>query len=299
MLHVHEGINATTGKVAAFDLDWTLIRPVHARFPKDGNDYAFLPNRVETLKLYANSGYTLAIFTNQGHSGIKLTQALERITNVVRDLAVVGVHPWVFAATGRGSTYRKPSTAMWQEFMKRGTFTEAFYCGDAAGRPTDHSDDDLMFAANVGLTFLTPEQVFPSVTVDIPQTQTMFIFVGMPGSGKTTFYETNLLPRHWVHANQDTLKTHAKVLNAVEVALSQGKSVAVDGTNPTIAKRRDFIMLAAKYRIPTMILYFVGNGYGRNALRANKVPDIAYNMYFKNLEEPSIVHDGVPVLEIE
>ena len=299
MLHVQEGVNATTGKVAAFDLDWTLIRPVHARFPKDGDDYAFLPNRIETLKLYADAGYTLAIFTNQGYSGIKLKQAIQRIGNVVKDLAAAGIYPWVFAATGRSSVYRKPSPNMWQEFMNKSTVTEAFYCGDAAGRPTDHSSDDIMFAANTGLTFLTPEQVFPSVTVNIPETQTMFIFVGMPGSGKSTFYEQNLLPRRWVHANQDTLKTHAKVLNTVAIALSQGQSVAVDGTNPTVAKRREFIELAAKYRVPTMILYFVGNGYERNTLRPNKVPAIAYNVYFKNLEEPSISHDGVPVLELE
>ena len=41
-----------------------------------------------------------------------------------------------------------------------------FYCGDAAGRPKtanrpkDFSDTDLKFAANIGLKFLTPEQLF-------------------------------------------------------------------------------------------------------------------------------------------
>ncbi len=43
---------------------------------------------------------------------------------------------------------------------------DSFYCGDAAGRPKtetrpkDFSDSDIKFAANVGLKFLTPEELF-------------------------------------------------------------------------------------------------------------------------------------------
>ena len=34
---------------------------------------------------------------------------------------------------------------------------QSFYVGDAAGRPADHSDADVGFATNAGLTFYTPE----------------------------------------------------------------------------------------------------------------------------------------------
>ena len=41
---------------------------------------------------------------------------------------------------------------------------KSFYCGDAAGRKDgkhkDFSDSDLKFALNVGLEFLTPENLF-------------------------------------------------------------------------------------------------------------------------------------------
>jgi len=30
---------------------------------------------------------------------------------------------------------------------------ESFYCGDAAGRPSDHTSDDLFFANAVGWKF--------------------------------------------------------------------------------------------------------------------------------------------------
>jgi bifunctional polynucleotide phosphatase/kinase len=35
-----------------------------------------------------------------------------------------------------------------------------FYVGDAAGRPGDHADSDKQFAANIGVTFKTPEELF-------------------------------------------------------------------------------------------------------------------------------------------
>jgi len=126
----------------------------------------------------------------------------------------------------------------------------------------------------------------------------MFILVGMPGAGKSTFYQNYLQPKGWIHVNQDTLKTKSKVLNAIRIALSSKQSVAVDATNPSPDKRREYLNLAIQYQVPTMILYFVRNGYGWNKLRASPVPDIAYNIYYKNLIEPSPEIDGVPVVEI-
>jgi hypothetical protein len=37
---------------------------------------------------------------------------------------------------------------------------DSFYCGDAAGRKSDFSSDDLLFALNTGLKFYTPEMLF-------------------------------------------------------------------------------------------------------------------------------------------
>lgn len=176
--------------------------------------------------------------------------------------------------------------------------TISLYVGDAAGRPQDHSSDDRSFANNIGLPFYVPEDVFPNDTIAIPNTQTMFIFVGMPGSGKTSYYQQYLEPKGWVHANQDILKTQSKMLNTVRSALASGKSVAVDATNPGLDKRREYVMLAAQYQIPTLIIYFVSDGYGRNKLRPNPVPTIAYNIYFKNLVEPTEELDLVPVVQL-
>ncbi|CCH59762.1 hypothetical protein TBLA_0B09450 [Henningerozyma blattae CBS 6284] len=62
---------------------------------------------------------------------------------------------------------RKPNIGMSQEFVKdllknKGDveYKWIYYCGDAGGRPNDHSDSDLQFAQNLNIEFKTPEQVF-------------------------------------------------------------------------------------------------------------------------------------------
>jgi bifunctional polynucleotide phosphatase/kinase len=300
-LHVHSGNTWATDRVAGFDLDWTLVRSVHAKFPRDANDWAFLPNRISTLQAYRDAGYILVIFTNQGYQGAKLQAMIERINNIIVALNREALNPWVFAATGKDSAYRKPSPNMWTVMQQRigeVNVANSLYVGDAAGRPQDHSADDIEFARSVGLPFYTPEQIFPNNMISIPDTQTMFIFVGVPGSGKSTYYQQNLQPRGWVHVNQDTLKTAAAVLTAVRTALASGKSVAIDATNPSPDKRRQYVELAAQYQIPTLILYFVRDGHGWNDLRPNPVPTIAYNMYYKNLVEPTLDLDHVPVVQL-
>ena len=288
----------TGDKIFATDLDGTLIRTRKARFAKDEYDYAFLPNCIKTLKNYIQKGYTIAIFTNQKRNPKIM---ISRIENVLADLINEGINPWVFVST-KDDKYRKPDTAMWGYFIINLEYgindKSSFYVGDAAGRPQDHSDSDLKFAENIGLKFEVPEDIFPTTVIDIPDYQSMFIFVGNQGSGKSTYYETNLEPLGWFHASQDKIGTQAKVLKEIEKSLKEGKSVAVDATNPTYIKRQDYIKLAIKYQIPTLIIYFVRDGYGFNQLRTeNRVPTIGYNIYYKNLEEPTEELDGVPVIE--
>ena len=287
----------STQKIAAFDLDWTLTRAVRSRFFKDSSDFSFLPNRISTLKKLKSCGYTIVIFTNQGYKGDKLITALERVNNIIEALKKEGIDPWVLVANS--DEYKKPNTKMWQVFVQYfPNYVEAWFVGDAAGRPQDHSDFDLKFAQGVGIKFYTPEEIFPTNEVVIPETQVLFLFVGMPGVGKSTFYKQYLEPKGFVHANQDQLKTKAKVLKLVKESLASGKSVAVDATNPSLEKRREFISLANEKGVPVVILYFTGNGYNLNKLREHPVPDIVYNVYFKTLEEPSFERDHVPVVEL-
>lgn len=278
------------------DLDWTIIRPVRGRFPKDEYDWTWLPNRISTLKAYQEAGYLIVIFSNQKGSGKRLRMSLNRVQNVVDSLVKEGIHPWVFVAT-EDNEYRKPNPGMWLILKNSISIDQAMYTGDAGGRPGDFSDSDRKFAEKCGIPFYAPEEIFPQNEILIPETQTMFIFVGMQGAGKSTFFERYLAPHHWVHVNQDSLKTQPKMLKAIETALKNKQSVAIDATNPNPDKRKMYLELASKYEVPAMIIYFVGNGYEWNKLREVPVPDIGYNMYFKHLIEPSLEMDGVPVVE--
>lgn len=303
-VYYHKG-DVATNKIFGTDLDWTLVRTKHpiasknGLFQRDSDDWALLPDRINKLKSYYKDGYTIVIFTNQGYSGKKLLTALDRIKNILTKLNENGINPWIFTATGHDQ-YRKPETGMWKELINNidVDIDKSFYVGDAGGRPQDFSDSDIKFAENIGLKFYLPEEIFKNPKIDISDTQAMFIFVGMSGAGKTSFYNQYLKDKGWIHANQDTLKTAAKVLTTVKDALDKGKSVAVDATNPTIEKRAQYIDLAIEYQVPTMIIYFVGNGFDGNKLRPNPVPSIAYATYFKNLEEPT-EDEGVPVIEYQ
>jgi len=123
-----------------------------------------MPNRISILKELQVKGYNIVIFTNQ-----KLTPRndinfkLDRMNDVVLKFKLGGIDILLFMATGEDS-YRKPNLGMWNymETIFRGNVIKSnvFYCGDAAGRPSDFSASDIEFGTNVGIKFYTPEELF-------------------------------------------------------------------------------------------------------------------------------------------
>lgn len=161
--YFHKGKIGLHNVVYAFDLDWTIIKPRQGKFPKNKDDWMFLPNRIKKLKYFQEQGITLAIFTNQGYQGYKLKESLERINQVIDELNSLEIDPWVFVATGPNSSYRKPDPKMWNfftNFVPSVDMSLSLYCGDAAGRPQDYDDVDKRFAELIGLKFFEPEKIF-------------------------------------------------------------------------------------------------------------------------------------------
>ena len=80
--------------------------------------------------------------------------------------------------------------------------------------------------------------------------KTLAIMIGIPGSGKSTFYRERLAD-DYVRVNLDTLKTRHQEELLITECIRGGKSFAVDNTNPTKADRQRYIPLAksAGYRI--------------------------------------------------
>ena len=166
-------------KLACFDLDHTLIKPIgNRKLPKDSNDYEYIKNVKETLVKLKDDNYHIIIFSNQ--SGSKLEQVLIKIKNILFELSNLNqLRISVFIAT-KDNYYRKPHTGMFELFLKLNDIQisdlkEVFYCGDAAGRKGDFACSDYAFFNNLSLKyfnkqnkilFYVPEELFMNQKVN-------------------------------------------------------------------------------------------------------------------------------------
>ncbi|VDC03275.1 unnamed protein product [Peniophora sp. CBMAI 1063] len=151
-------------KIAAFDLDGTLIR--FAGFGTKGPvrfDWwrAGVPAKLKSLHA---EGYLIAIISNQKYKGKSLQRFQDKLPLIAR--ALPDVPFYIFAATS-DDKFRKPGIGMWDALVSMLEVdavavdkTQSFFVGDAAGRLSDHSDGDKGFAEAVGLSFHTPEAYF-------------------------------------------------------------------------------------------------------------------------------------------
>lgn len=176
MVFTGAGVEAKE-KIAGYDIDGTIIRTKSGNvFPKNADDWQLNYKEVsEKLKRLHADGYKICFFTNQGgiaKGKVNLDEFKKKICAIVERL---GSPIQVFIAITDG-IYRKPAPGMWlylKESMNQGVtikLEKCFFVGDAAGRPEvgtgaikrkkDHSLVDRLFAANIGISFYTPEEHF-------------------------------------------------------------------------------------------------------------------------------------------
>jgi predicted kinase len=121
------------------------------------------------------------------------------------------------------------------------------------------------------------------------------ILVGLPGSGKTSFFRAHLAQSH-VHVSKDVLghgrDTSRRQLELVTEALRAGRSVAVDNTNPRVEDRAPLLALAraagaraVAYALDTT----PRESAARNRARQGKerVPGVAVFVTAKRLQPPT------------
>ena len=118
------------------------------------------------------------------------------------------------------------------------------------------------------------------------------IFIGIPGSGKSSFFKERLFHSH-VRISLDLLKTRHREQRLLELCLTTEQRFAVDNTNPTRVVRSAYLEAAKARRFQTAGYYFqskVEECLRRNSQRppSERVADVAILSSAKRLELPSL-----------
>jgi len=270
---------------AAFDLDWTLTYNEQHLFPQAVDDIKIFPNRRKILENILKSGYNIVIFTNQkSKKKEEKEKRVKRVTTFIKELKLP---VFVYIST-TDDNYRKPNTGMWDLFNKGKDNKNIIFVGDALGRLQDFSDSDKVFAENINANKIySPENFFGNAPVPVFKSHNeIVIFVGMPGSGKNTYYNKYLTDH--IIIEQDKIGPRQKVLKQLDLSLKTGKSIVINATNPSQEDREEFYRKALEHKYKIKVLYFIINGTGFNKLRVKPVPTIVYHKYFKKLDPPTI-----------
>ncbi|CAH8591210.1 unnamed protein product [Schistosoma intercalatum] len=280
-----------SSKILGLDMDGTIIVPSSGKvFPKDYQDWKLInDNVIPKLKEYFEKGYKIVLFSNQkgitkGYQDIPSFKL--KIQNIVDKLNI----PIQGLFSILDDRNRKPLTGMWDFLNDKGNagmsidLFASLYSGDAAGRPAsgkrkkDHSCADRLFAQNVGIRFLTPEQLWfdqldtekfemPKFNptelltnddvqnsklpkIDRPNKSELILMVGPPASGKSHFCSRVLAPLGYEVISRDNVGTWQKCVQAVEQSISKGLPVVVDNTNMDLESRTRYIKIAKVWDIP-------------------------------------------------
>jgi len=120
----------------------------------------------------------------------------------------------------------------------------------------------------------------------------MIIFIGIPASGKTTFYAQRFLATH-VRVSMDLLRTRHRENAFISACLSTRQRLVVDNTNPARSDRARYIEAARGAGFRVIAYFFEPDpkaSHERNALREERwrVPPAGLFGMLKRLERPAM-----------
>lgn len=126
----------------------------------------------------------------------------------------------------------------------------------------------------------------------------LVILVGLQASGKTTYRETTFDGSHVVVSKdlmgRSSTNKSARQEWLIREALSNGKSVVVDNTNPSIEDRAPLIAIGREYGARVILYHFKSTreqSLDRNSKRYGRarVPYVAIASTLKRFESPTRV----------
>jgi predicted kinase len=117
------------------------------------------------------------------------------------------------------------------------------------------------------------------------------IFIGLQGSGKSTFFLQQFYKTH-IRLSMDMLRTRHREKLLFEACLAAKQPVVMDNTNPTKADRARYMPAFKAHQFEVIAYYFdmpFAECVARNDLRAGKerVSEIGIKSVAKQLQWPS------------
>jgi bifunctional polynucleotide phosphatase/kinase len=283
-------LNPTTthDKIAAFDLDDTLIRVKTKlkRGEKATSDNWQLCDGVKNKLTELNkSGFRIIIITNQkgvGKDEKDVDIWKKKLDNVTTELQL----PIELYCSLYDDKYRKPRPTFWN--IIKPDLSNSFFCGDAYCDKTCFASTDYKFALNGKVKFYSNTEMFhpnrisnrekwvleypifdllktteykPYVHKPNGENKPELVFmVGLPASGKSTLSigfknpsgcagAVGTISMNYTIINMDTLKTKARCIKEYKNAISKKQNILIDNTNLTVECRAEYIKLAINYYI--------------------------------------------------
>jgi bifunctional polynucleotide phosphatase/kinase len=184
---------------------------------------------MKKIRDYSKKGYKIVIMTNQkgcyqGKGKLTFDDFKTRWFNICDALKV----PAYILAAPQDDFYRKPATGMW-DFMEKNlngdlkiNLKDCIYVGDAAGRKGDHSDVDIKYAINIGVTFMTPEEFF--------EDSKEFPFESLRENLK------GFAPREYMESDKEIHLNNQNSWKNIEKIAKEGKSVLMMIGSPASGK---------------------------------------------------------------
>jgi predicted kinase len=146
---------------------------------------------------------------------------------------------------------------------------------------------------------------------------TLYITVGLPGSGKSTYVKNFIKDKDIEYLSSDSLRAvygkdetdqsvtsivFGHIKKKVDELLKDGKNVLVDATSVNRKERSDYINTAKKYGAKVVAIVFKMDRQGlidRNKKRGEQggrvVPDFVIDKMLNKFEEPSY-SEGIDVI---